>query len=142
MKAQFEIRDALERVLEAVRRWPAVRVEAGDGGVTQVLHQRGVLARAHSDGLVEIAFPRPVAETLIAAGRAERHHALPDSGWIDTRLSTPADAARLLELLELAREARRPGAAGGGSDRKSEGAVDESVEESFPASDPPAHRSD
>lgn len=127
------VHDALERVLDEVRRWPDVRVsESDDDGTTQVLYRRGVLARLHADGLVEVPFPRAVGEKLVAEGRAERHHALPDSGWVDVRLGATADAPRVLDLLRLAHEARL--ATGAPADE----VVDQSVEDTFPASDPPA----
>jgi hypothetical protein len=137
------VHETLARILEQARHWSDVRVDSR-ADVTQVLVRRGLLARFHPDGLVEIPFPRPVGEKLVAAGRAERHHALPDSGWVNVRFSEAADEPRVIEMLKLAYEARRQGAAFAGEDdstksgSRTERVVDESVEETFPASDPPA----
>lgn len=140
------VHEAIDRVIAVAITWPGVAA-ASSPGVTQITFGRGLLARLHADGLVEIPFPRPVGEKLVAVGRAERHHALPDSGWVDVRLAATADVDRVTELLRLAYEARQPQAAGPlGVASPSEVArhvewhIDESVDESFPASDPPAHQ--
>jgi hypothetical protein len=141
------IHEALGRVIEEAAAWPGVTVDPGPE-ITKLVLGHGVIGRLHSDGLVEIPFPRRVGDRLVAAGRAERHHALPDSGWVDARVVTTEDAERVLELLCLAYEPRRPDASrpapllppfGAARDRtRIERKIDESGEESFPASDPPA----
>ena len=141
------VQEAASGVIARAVSWLGVRSDVSTPGVIQLLIGRGVLARFHDDGLVEIPFPRPVGEKLVASGRAERHHALPDSGWVEVRLSATADVERVTELLRLAYEARRPqgaGPPGGGVPpdvaQHIEWHIDESGKESFPASDPPAHR--
>lgn len=137
------IEEVFQGVVDRVQRWPGVSIDARPA-VTNIVLGRGVLARMHAEGLVEIPFPRPVAEELIAAGRAEHHHVLPDSGWVDYRIRSADDLGPLLELLRLAFEARnveRSADAGSMVDRAAmelDEKIDESVEESFPASDPPA----
>lgn len=127
------------RVIEEARGWPEARIEDLAGGVTGILAGTGVLARIHDDGRVEIPFPRSVGEQLVAEGKAERHTALPDSGWVEFRLGATGDAEALIDLLRLARDARRPGASGAAKPLQHvQEIVDESVDESFPASDPPA----
>jgi len=48
---------------------------------------------------VDIAFPKKVRDKIIAAGRAEPHHVLPDSGWISFYLNEPADVEQAIALL-------------------------------------------
>jgi Family of unknown function (DUF5519) len=40
-----------------------------------------------------------VREELVAAGRAERHHVLPESGWVSVYLREIRDVERAIELL-------------------------------------------
>ena len=78
---------------EAVRRELLVRSE-----VTESTHRFG-----------------GVRDELIAAGRAEVHHALPDSGWVTRRVHGPEDVEAVVELFRLAYE--RAVAARGARDR-------------------------
>ena len=48
---------------------------------------------------MDIAFPKKVRDKIIAAGRAEPHHVLPDSGWISFYLNEPADVEQAIALL-------------------------------------------
>ena len=43
-------------------------------------------------------------DELIAAGRADYHHALPDSGWVTFRLYEESDVERAIELFRLGYE--------------------------------------
>ena len=45
-----------------------------------------------------------VREELVRAGRAERHHVLPDSGWVSYRIGGPADVPGAIELFRLSYE--------------------------------------
>jgi hypothetical protein len=40
---------------------------------------------------VDIPFPKKVRDEIIAAGRAEPHHVLPDSSWISFYLNESTD---------------------------------------------------
>jgi hypothetical protein len=42
-----------------------------------------------------------VRDELIAAGRAERHHVLPESGWVTVRIHGAEDVAGVVELLRM-----------------------------------------
>jgi hypothetical protein len=37
----------------------------------------------------------------VAAGRAERHHILPDSGWVSVRIRGEDDVRAVIELVRL-----------------------------------------
>lgn len=58
------------------------------------------IGHVHPGGVVDIPFTIPVRDAAIDAGKAERHHYLPDSGWTTTRVSRHGlDAA--VELLRV-----------------------------------------
>jgi predicted DNA-binding protein (MmcQ/YjbR family) len=57
------------------------------------------LGHIHGDHLVDIPFPKKVRDEIIAAGRTEPHHVLPDSGWISLYLNEPADIEQAIALL-------------------------------------------
>ena len=53
----------------------------------------------HTDRLVDIPFPKKVRDVLVASGRAEPHHILPESGWASIHLNQTSDVERAIELL-------------------------------------------
>jgi hypothetical protein len=51
--------------------------------------------------MLDIPFPRPMHDALLAAGLAERHRWVPDSGWVTFRIRRDDDLQRGLWLLRL-----------------------------------------
>jgi hypothetical protein len=77
-------------------------------GMSQVPHRFGgveyrfgnrEIGHIHGDYLVDIPFPTKVRDKIVAAGEAQPHHILPDSGWVSIYLREPADVERALDLL-------------------------------------------
>jgi hypothetical protein len=73
------------------------------GGVEFRLGRRE-LGHLHGDRLADLPFPRSVRDELVAGGRAEPHHVLPDSGWVSRRVRGPEDVAAVVELFGLSLE--------------------------------------
>jgi hypothetical protein len=69
------------------------------GGVEFRVGRREI-GHIHGDTLVDIPFPKRVRDELVAAGEAEPHHILPDSGWISLFLRKEDDVDRAIRLLE------------------------------------------
>jgi hypothetical protein len=93
---------------EAVRRELLVRSQVTEsahrfGGVEFRLGRRE-LGHLHGEEIADLPFPRHVRDALVAAGRAERHHALPDSGWVTRRVRSPEDVAEVVALFRLSYE--------------------------------------
>ena len=53
----------------------------------------------HGDHLVDIPFPKKVRDEIIAAGRAQPHHILPETGWVSFYLQQESDVERAIALL-------------------------------------------
>jgi predicted DNA-binding protein (MmcQ/YjbR family) len=49
--------------------------------------------------LLDVPFPKQVRDEIVAAGLAEPHHVLPETGWVSFHLREPADAERAIALL-------------------------------------------
>lgn len=93
---------------DAVRRELLVRSQVTEsthrfGGIEFRLGRRE-LGHLHGDRMADLPFPRRVRDQLIAEGRAEPHHALPDSGWVTRRVHGPEDVAAIVDLFRLAHE--------------------------------------
>jgi len=62
---------------------------------------RRELGHLHGSRLADLPFPVRVRERLVAEGKAEPHHVLPQSGWVSVRIRTDADVERVVELFRL-----------------------------------------
>jgi hypothetical protein len=93
------VKDAQGRISEAVTSWPGVTSEPHRfGGVEYVIGKREI-GHIHGDHLVDIPFPKKVREEIVAAGRAQPHHVLPESGWISFYLRQETDVEQAIALL-------------------------------------------
>ena len=94
--------EAFGKLIEqAVGSWPGVRVAPHRFGGVEFRVGRRELGHLHGDRLADLPFPVSVREELVATGRAERHHVLPESGWVSVPLRGPEDVAAVIELFRL-----------------------------------------
>ena len=95
----MSVSGASKQITAAVSQWPGVStVPHRFGGVEYQLGTREI-GHIHGDSLVDIPFPTAVRNELVAAGEAEPHHILPDSGWISYYLRRPEDVEHAIALL-------------------------------------------
>ncbi len=87
-------------ITQAVTSWAGVSAQPHRFGGTEYLLGTREIGHIHGDTLVDIPFPSKVRAELVAAGQAEPHHILPDSGWISFYLRAPEDVARAIALFE------------------------------------------
>ncbi len=100
----MSISGAQARITAAVTVWEGVTARPHRfGGVEYVLGRREI-GHIHGDYQVDIPFPRRVREELVAKGEVERHHVLPDSGWITFRIRQAADVEQAIALLQKSYE--------------------------------------
>jgi hypothetical protein len=142
------VRKAAQRIDREVTSWPGVTTAAHPFGGREYRLGRREIGHLHGDDRVDVPFPKPMRDELVAAGLAEAHRVLPESGWVTRSLEEERDVELAIALLRRAHslaaerfageagsraeiEARRSGA--GAIDR-----VEQAGRESFPASDPPS----
>jgi hypothetical protein len=94
-------RDVLEREL---LRWEGVESRPHRFGGREYRLGRREIGHVHGDELIDIPLPRRRRDEVVAAGRADPHHVLPDSGWISVRLRVADDVRNGIELLRLSYE--------------------------------------
>lgn len=101
---------ASENIHVAATSWPQVSAHPHRFGGTEYRLGKREIGHVHGDALIDIPFPKKVRDEIVAAGRAEAHHILPESGWVSFYLNAPSDIAKGLALLrqsyELALEQR------------------------------------
>jgi Family of unknown function (DUF5519) len=84
---------------QAVLSWPHLTAQPHRfGGREYVIGKREV-GHIHGDHLLDIPFPKAVRDDVVAAGQAQPHHLLPETGWISFYLNEPADIERAIALL-------------------------------------------
>lgn len=92
----------------AVRRELLVRSEVTESthgfGAIEFRLGRRELGHLHGEDMADLPFARRIRDELVATGRAQPHHVLPDSGWVTRRVRGPEDVAAIVELFRLSHE--------------------------------------
>ena len=95
----MSIKGAQERITKAVTSWEGVTAYPHRfGGVEYAIGKREI-GHIHGDHLVDIPFPKKVRDEIVAAGRAQPHHILPESGWVSFYLRGEDDVQGVIKLL-------------------------------------------
>lgn len=90
---------ARSRIHAAVTSWPGVETTPHRFGGTEYRLGTREVGHVHGDRVVDIPFPKRVRDEVVAAGEAERHHTLPESGWVSFYLREAADVEHAVRLL-------------------------------------------
>ncbi len=104
--------NAQATITQAIRAWEGVSTAPHRfGGLEYRLGTRE-LGHIHGDHLVDIPFPTKIRDEIVAAGLAEPHHILPETGWVSRFLREPEDVQTAIDLLrrsyEIALKQKRP----------------------------------
>ena len=95
----MSVRGAQMFITTAVTSWAGVTVHPHRfGGVEYVIGKREI-GHIHGDHLVDIPFPKKVRDEIVAAGRAQPHHVLPETGWVSFYLQQEGDVEKAITLL-------------------------------------------
>jgi hypothetical protein len=97
----MSVNGARNAIENAVLSWAQVEAHAHRFGGQEYRIGKREIGHIHGDALVDIPFPTAVRDEVIASGRAQPHHILPDSGWISFYLRQPADIAEAIALLRM-----------------------------------------
>ena len=95
------IKGAGELIRDAVSSWPGVEAAPHRFGGIEYGYGRREMGHVHGDRLADLPLPRKLHDEVIAAGRAQPHHVLPQSGWVSCWMDGPEDAAGVIELFRM-----------------------------------------
>jgi Family of unknown function (DUF5519) len=96
------IEGARERITQEVTSWQGIQaLPHRFGGTEYRLGQKREIGHIHGDHMVDIPFPVKVRQQLVAEGKAELHHLLPESGWISFYIRQPEDVERAIVLFKM-----------------------------------------
>lgn len=81
--------------------WPQVSVHSHRFGGREFRFRDAEIGHVHIGGVLDIPFPRPVHDALLAEGMAKQHRWVPNSGWITFHIRSERDFRRALWLMRL-----------------------------------------
>src|ERR1051325_4202720 len=89
------------RIEREVGSWDGVTIAPHRFGGVEFRVGRRELGHLHGSRLADLPFPVAIRNELVASGRAERHHILPDSGWVSVRIRGEDDVRSVIDLFRL-----------------------------------------
>lgn len=98
------MRQPSEEISETVLKWRDVTAQPHRFGGIEFRIGKREIGHLHGNSLLDVPFPRSVRNELVADGKAEPHHILPESGWISFRIRNRNDVGRALDLMRRSYE--------------------------------------
>jgi len=93
-----------KRIEREVASWPGVSVLPHRFGGIEFKMGRRELGHLHGSRLADLPFPVRIREQLVATGKAEPHHILPQSGWVSVYIRGEEDVENVIALFRLSYE--------------------------------------
>ncbi|MCU0494325.1 MAG: DUF5519 family protein [Chloroflexaceae bacterium] len=81
--------------------WPGVSAQPHRFGGVEFQVQHHEIGHLHGSHLADLPFPRRVRDELVAAGKAQPHHILPETGWVSFYMRGEEDVQAVLALFRL-----------------------------------------
>ena len=91
----------LKKLEIEVSAWPHLSVHPHRFGGVEFQFGTAEVGHVHTNGIVDIPFPRSIRDSLLADGLAEEHHWVPNSGWITFQMHNEEDLSHALWLMRL-----------------------------------------
>jgi hypothetical protein len=98
----------MKKLEDVVSVWQHISVHPHRFGGREFRFGSAELGHVHVGGVVDIPFPRPLRDALLAEGLAEEHRWVPNSGWITFRVRNEEDLQHALWLLRPLLPALQP----------------------------------
>jgi hypothetical protein len=89
------------QITREVAGWEGVTVAPHRFGGIEFKVGRRELGHLHGSGLADLPFPVRIRAELVAAGQAQPHHILPESGWVSVAIRDVSDVAAVIALFRL-----------------------------------------
>jgi hypothetical protein len=100
----MSIRGASKQIVDTLLAWDGIESHPHRFGGVEFRIGRREIGHIHGDSLVDIPFPKKVRDEIVAAGEAEPHHILPESGWVSFYLKEEGDLQIAIQLLHRSYE--------------------------------------
>ncbi len=90
-----------EMVEREVSSWPDVEARPHRFGGVEFRVRGHEIGHLHGSRLADLPFPIRMRKELVAEGKAEPHHLLPQTGWVSYYPRGPEDTPAVVELFSL-----------------------------------------
>jgi hypothetical protein len=87
-----------QQIEHEVMSWPGVSSAPHRYGGTEYRVAHHEIGHLHGSRLADLPFPRRVRDALLASGEAERHHILPETGWVSKPIRGVEDVPAVVAL--------------------------------------------
>ena len=92
------LRETVEREVSG---WPGVETKPHRFGGVEFRVRGHEIGHLHGSRLADLPFPVRMRKELVAEGKAQPHHLLPQTGWVSYYPRGPEDVAAVVELFRL-----------------------------------------
>ena len=92
------LREIVEREVSG---WPGVEARPHRFGGVELRFSGHEIGHLHGSRMADLPFPVRMRKELVAEGKAEPHHLLPQTGWVSYYPRGPEDAPAIVELFRL-----------------------------------------
>ena len=100
----MSVRGASKQIIDTLLEWEGMETNPHRFGGTEFRIGKREIGHIHGDSLVDIPFPKKVRDEIVAAGEAQPHHILPETGWVSFYLREDGDVERAIALLKRSYE--------------------------------------
>jgi len=100
----MSVHGASKQIANTLLAWEGIESHPHRFGGTEFRIGKREIGHIHGDALVDIPFPKKVRDEIVAAGEAQPHHILPETGWVSFYLREDGDVERAMNLLKRSYE--------------------------------------
>jgi hypothetical protein len=93
-----KLREAVEREVSS---WDGVETRPHRFGGVEFRVRGHEIGHLHGSRLADLPFPIRMRKKLVAEGKAEPHHLLPQTGWVSYYPHGPEDVPAVIDLFRL-----------------------------------------
>ncbi len=104
-----------EQIRREVLSWEGVEEAPHRFGGTEFRLGKREIGHLHGDRLADLPFPVRIREQLVAEGKAQPHHVLPESGWVSYWIRGPEAVPGAITLFRLSYDRARAANRGNGA---------------------------
>jgi len=90
-----------ETIEREITGWSGVEAKPHRFNGVEFRVNRHEIGHLHGDRLADLPFPVRMRKELVAEGRAQLHHVLPETGWVSYPIRGEKDVEGALELFRL-----------------------------------------